>query len=99
MLSDSRQEILNTLKSHQGEALDVGINIGTNVGINIGTNVGENERKALSILSHSPQSTAKELSEALGVTLRQCERILAALKQKGLIVRIGANKGGHWEVL
>ena len=91
MLSDSRQEILNTLKSHQGEALDVGINIGTNV--------GENERKALSILSHSPQSTAKELSEALGVTLRQCERILAALKQKGLIVRIGANKGGHWEVL
>ena len=89
------QEILNTLKSHQGEALDVGINVGTNVG----TNVGENERKVLSILSHSPQSTAKELSEALGVTLRQCERILAALKQKRLIVRVGANKGGHWEVL
>ena len=89
------QEILNTLKSHQGEALDVGINVGTNVG----TNVGENERKVLSILSHSPQSTAKELSEVLGVTLRQCERILAALKQKGLIVRVGANKGGHWEVL
>ena len=89
------REILNTLKSHQGEALDVGINVGTNVGINI----GENERKVLSILTHSPQSTAKEMSEVLGITLRQCERILASMKQKGLIIRVGANKGGHWEVL
>ena len=89
------REILNTLKSHQGEAIDVG----TNVGANVGTNVGENERKVLSILSHSPQTTAKELSEVLGVTLRQCERILASMKQKGLIVRVGSNKNGHWEVL
>ena len=93
------QEILTTLKQHQGEALDVGTNVGTNVGINVGTNVGENERKLLSILFHSPQSTARELSEALGITLRQCERILASMKQKGLIERIGANKGGYWKVL
>ena len=44
------------------EALDVGINVGTNVG----TNVGENERKVLSLLAHSPQSAAKEMSEVLG---------------------------------
>ena len=85
------REILNTLKSHQGEAIDVGTNVGTNV--------GENERKVLSILSHSPQTTAKELSEVLGVTLRQCERILASMKQKELIARVGSNKNGHWEVL
>ena len=29
------QEILNTLKSHQGEALDVGTNVGINVGDNL----------------------------------------------------------------
>ena len=34
----------------------------------------------------------------LGITLRQCERILASLKQKGLIARVGANKGGHWKI-
>jgi predicted HTH transcriptional regulator len=39
------------------------------------------------------------MAEALGVTTRQCERILAAMKQRGLIVRIGANKGGHWEIV
>ena len=37
-------------------------------------------------------------SEVLGVTLRQCERILASMKKKELIARVGANKNGHWEV-
>ena len=87
-------EILRTLKSHQGEALDVG----DNVGINVGTNVGENERKILSIIAHTPQATAREMAGILGITLRQCERILASLKQKGLIARVGANKGGHWKI-
>ena len=64
-------QILRTLKSHQGEALDDG----TNVGINVG-----------------------EMSEVLGITSRQCERILASLKQKGLIARVGAAKGGHWKI-
>ena len=90
-------EILRALKSHQGEALDDGTNDGTNVGINVGTNVGENERKVLSIIAHTPQATAREMA-GVGITSRQCERILASLKQKGLIARVGANKGGHWKI-
>lgn len=89
------REILHTLKQHQGEVLDVGTNVGTNVGINI----GENERKLLSIIAHSPQATAREMADILGVTSRQCERVLATMKQKGLIARIGANKGGYWKIL
>ena len=82
------------MKSHQGEALDVG----DNVGINVGDNVGENERKILSIIAHTPQASAREMAEVLGITPRQCERILASLKQKGLIARVGAAKGGHWKI-
>lgn len=89
------REILHTLKQHQGDVLDVGTNVGTNVGINI----GENERKLLSIIAHSPQATAREMADILGVTSRQCERVLATMKQKGVIARIGANKGGYWKIL
>ena len=85
--------------THQGEALDDGGNVGINVGINVGTNVGENERKILSIIAHTPHATAREMAEALGITLRGCERILALLKQKGLIARVGANKGGYWKIV
>lgn len=64
----------------------------------VGTNVGEKERKILSVIAHTPQASAREMAEVLGITPRQCERILASLKQKGLIVRVGANKGGHWRI-
>lgn len=47
-------EILRTLKSHQGEALDDGTNDGTNVGINVGTNVGE--KRAEGFVHHCPYS-------------------------------------------
>ena len=71
---------------------------GINVGINVGENVGEKERKILSVIAHTPQASAREMAEVLGIPPRQCERILASLKQKGLIVRVGANKGGHWRI-
>ena len=58
--------------NNQGESLDDGTNVGTNV--------GENERKILSIIAHTPQATAREMAGILGITLRQCERILASLK-------------------
>lgn len=43
--------------------------------------------------------TAKEVAESLSVSLRQGERIMATLKEKGLIKRVGPNKSGHWEVI
>ena len=45
------------------------------------------------------EMSAREMAEVLGITLRGCERILASLKQRGLIVRVGANKGGHWKIV
>ena len=55
-------------------------------------------RFILSIIAHTPQASAREMAEVLGITPRQCERILASLKQKGLIARVGAAKGGHWKI-
>ena len=92
-------EILKALKQHQGEELkkeeaDVGINVGTNVGINVGTK----EQKIFTIISNTPQATAKDMAEIMGVSQRQCERLLAKLKQEGRIRRVGANKSGRWEI-
>ena len=91
------QEILNTLKSHQGETIDphVGINVGTNVGINVGIN----EQKLLSLIARSPHISAREMAASLGITQRQCERILATLKQQQRIRRSGSNKSGYWEII
>lgn len=83
-------EIYKTLKSHQGEEL-------TDVGNNVGNNVGNKEMIILDAIRKRPTVTTPQLAELLGVTKRQCERILSNMKQQGLLRRVGT-KGGHWEI-
>ncbi len=83
-------EIYKTLKSHQGEDL-------MDVGNNVGNNVGNKERIILDAIRKRPTVTTPQLAELLGVTKRQCERILSNMKQQGLLRRVGT-KGGHWEI-
>ncbi len=86
-------KILEALRMHQGEEL-------VNVGNNVGNNVGENERKIISLIANSPTITVKQISEYIGVTQRQCERIVANMKKANLIRRTGsATKGGRWEII
>ena len=54
--------------------------------------------KMLKILSNTPSITVREMSEILGLSRRGVEEQIKSLKQKGVIRRIGPDKGGHWEV-
>ena len=93
------REIYKTLKAHQGEEIDgVGNNVGNNVGNSVGNNVGNREKIILNVIRSMPTVTTPQLAEMLGVTKRQCERIISAMKQQGLIQRVGT-KGGHWEIV
>ena len=55
--------------------------------------------KILKILSNTPSITVREMSEILGLSRRGVEEQMKSLKQKGVIRRIGPDKGGHWEVI
>ena len=65
----------------------------------VGTNVGTNEEKVLLLLKQDGKLTARTLASTLGLTQRQVERILAALKKSGRLIRHGASKNGFWEVI
>lgn len=89
-------EILNALKAHKIENV---VDVGINVGINDGINVGINERNILAIIANSPNATVRNMADSLGLSLRQCERIIAEMKRKNLIKRKGSNKSGLWEIV
>ena len=89
-------EILNALKAHKIENV---VDVGINVGINDGINVGINERNILAIIANSPNVTVRDMADALGLSLRQCERIIAEMKRKNFIKRKGSNKSGLWEIV
>jgi len=54
--------------------------------------------KILGAITNNPLITQIELSEITGLTRRGVEYNLSKLKAKGLIERIGPDKGGHWKV-
>lgn len=56
-------------------------------------------RKIFEILKENPTATRKELSEMLGITPDGIKWNLDKLKKEGKIKRIGADKGGHWEII
>ena len=87
-------EILDTVRKHKGEPIIKN----DNVGANVGANVGGNERKILEMIAENGNVTAKQMSDAIGISQRQVERLLASLKKKQIIVREGADKNGYWKL-
>jgi Fic family protein len=54
--------------------------------------------KILALIAKDTRISAKALAEKLGVSSRTIEKQLAKLKARGKLSRIGAAKGGHWQV-
>jgi Predicted transcriptional regulator containing an HTH domain and an uncharacterized domain shared with the mammalian protein Schlafen len=59
----------------------------------------ETDAAILGCLAEFPDLTTRELASSLNLTPRAVEKRLAKLKKRGLLIRVGPNKGGHWEVL
>ena len=74
-------------------------NVTTNVTINVTIKLNETEKKILQIITNNPNVTQKEIAEELNVTTMTIKRTTNKLKEKGIIVRVGANKNGYWKIL
>lgn len=57
-----------------------------------------NEVKIIEILQTNPHTSIHELAEKLNISTTTVENNLSRLKNKGILKRIGPDKGGHWEV-
>jgi len=92
VIRDALAEIIQNQKAF------IPTNDGKNVGIKAAGDVGINRDAVIKILKKQPHATAKSLAEAINLSPRQVERVLAELKKEGKIVRKGSNKSGWWEV-
>jgi ATP-dependent DNA helicase RecG len=54
--------------------------------------------KILELIKINPQITQKQIAKATGLSRRGVEWNLKKLKDSGVINRIGADRGGYWEV-
>jgi ATP-dependent DNA helicase RecG len=80
-------------------AKTVGETVEKTVKKTVGKTVGETVGEILSIIKKNPRATRNEISKKTGLSIRGVEWNLKILKDKGIVKRVGPNKGGHWEVI
>lgn len=69
-----------------------------NVGVKSlsGSGLNASEQKAVLLILGNAFITEEEIANQLNVTIRQAERIIAALKKKAGLARRGSDKTGEW---
>ncbi len=59
----------------------------------------EKQKLMLQKIKEKPTVSRKELSVELKINGSAVQKHIENLKKKGLLRRIGADRGGHWEVM
>jgi len=77
----------------------VGEKVVEKVGVRVVEKLTANRGKIIDHMMENKTISAKELSELVGISQRKIEENISWLKEKGLIKRIGPDKGGHWEIV
>ena len=93
-------EIYKTLKAHQGAPLHGKLH--DKLYDKLHDKFPEMPQKAIAVLEviHAHRGfNAAEIGEQVGLSERQVKTYITQLKEVGLIVRVGSNKTGHWEVV
>lgn len=65
----------------------------------LGVKLGESEEKILHLLIANKFATINIIAQSIGISTTAVEKNLIKLKGKGLLRRIGPDKGGHWEIV
>jgi len=68
------------------------------LGVRLGERLGETQQKILNLMQANPKIAITTLSAELDISTTAIEKHIKKLKDLDLLKRIGAAKGGHWEV-
>ncbi|HAK88378.1 MAG TPA: ATP-dependent DNA helicase [Nitrospiraceae bacterium] len=58
----------------------------------------KSSQKILEMMRKQTQVTIKELAESIGISDKAIKKNIVKLKERGILKRIGPDKGGYWEV-
>ena len=69
------------------------------LGEKLGEKLCENQKNILARIQTNKNITIPELAEKINISATAIENNIAKLKEKGLLKRIGPDKGGHWKIV
>lgn len=67
--------------------------------VNDTVKLNKTETKILNVINRNSQITQQEIANELNVSVLTIKRNINKLKEKGLLIRIGADKNGYWKII
>lgn len=61
--------------------------------------LAENQKKILKLVAQNRHITKKTMAKEIGISTTAIDKNLTTLKQKNMLLRVGPDKGGHWEIV
>lgn len=61
-------------------------------------NLNKTQQKIVNIILKNPKVTQAEIAEQLNISTSAVKKSMKEVANTGILVRVGANKGGYWEV-
>ena len=61
--------------------------------------ITENQASILKLIENNAHISAKEIAEIINISSRKVQENIAKLKALGILERIGAAKGGYWQII
>lgn len=98
-LEPDRVTLTLNIKSESSDAPENAPETVKNAPENAPEKLTETERAIIEIIENNNEITYNELAQRLSKNIATIKRAIQKLKEKGLLQRIGADKGGSWKVL
>lgn len=61
--------------------------------------LAQSQREIMGLVQSDPRISKRDMAERIGISTTAVDKNIASLKKKGLLKRVGPDKGGHWKVL
>ncbi len=61
-------------------------------------NINDTQRAILNLIDSQKTISKEAIAKNVGISLDGVKKSIRLLKEKGLLIRVGQDKGGHWEV-
>ena len=95
----TEQTFIVTLRNLNYASLSMpnGIDNGIENGIDVGAE--ENTEAVLNAIRANPKTTQNDLSSLTGLSVRTVARELKKLRDTGVLIRVGSDRSGYWEII
>ena len=64
-----------------------------------GMKISNRQKELIDIINRTPNISIKDMADNLKINISAVQKHVDKLKEKGLLKRVGPDKGGYWKVI